>query len=81
MRIVLRKERKLHTIDDPIPVQPAEDAPLAQHQAYKKLSDEAEDVACLMLATISQELQTQLEKMVAKDMIEHLKGRFEGNRR
>ena len=34
LRIVLRQEHKLHVIDNPIPVQPAEDAPLAQHQAY-----------------------------------------------
>ena len=34
-----------------------------------------------MLATMSAELQMQLDKMVAKDMIEHLKVRYEGNQR
>ena len=41
LRIVLRQEHKLHVIDDPIPVEPAEGATLAQHTAYQKLCDEA----------------------------------------
>ena len=81
LRIVLRQEHKLHVIDDPIPVKPAEDATLTQITAYQKLCDEAEDIACLMLATMSPELQMQLDKMVAKEMVEHLKSRYEGSQR
>ena len=32
-----------------------------------------------MLATMSPELQMQLDKMVAKKMVEHLKSRYEGS--
>lgn len=81
LRIVLRQERKLHILDDPVPEQPADEAPLAQISAYKKYCDEAEDVACLMLATMSPELQETLQDKTASVMIEHLKTRFGGNKR
>ena len=81
LRIVLRQERKLHILDDPVPEQPADEAPLAQISAYKKHSDEAEDVACLMLATMSPELQETLQDKMASVMIKHLKTRFGGNKR
>ena len=81
LRIVLRQERKLHILDDPVPEQPADEAPLAQISAYKKYCDEAEDVACLMLATMSPELQETLQDKTASEMIEHLKTRFGGNKR
>ena len=81
LRIVLRQEHKLHVIDDPDPVEPGDDATVAQLTAYQKLCNEHEDVACLMLATMSPELQQQLDKMTAKDMMVHLMSRYQGNQR
>ena len=80
MRIVLRQKRKLHILDDLVPDEPAGNAPEAQINAYKKYCDEAEDVACLMLAAMSSELQEHLQDNVASEMIEHLKVRFRGNK-
>ena len=81
LRIVLRQERRLRVIDDPILVETAEKATKDEGNAYQKYCDESEDVAYLMLATMSHELQMQLDGMVAKDMIEHLKLRYEGSQR
>ena len=72
LRIVLRQERKLHAIEVPHPQPLPTGATLAQQTAYQRHVDDATDVSCLMLATMSPELQKQHEKMNAYDMIEHL---------
>ena len=79
--IVLRQEHKLHILDDPVPIEPGDDATVDQMTAYQKKCDDHEDVACLMLACMSPELQMQLDKMTAQDMMEHLKDRYQGNQR
>lgn len=78
LRIVLRKERKTHILEEPLHTALADTAPRAEQNAYKKRADDANDVSCLMLATMSSELKKQHENMDAYDMIEHLKSMFEG---
>ena len=68
-------------MDDPVPVEPGDDATVNQMTAYQKKCDDHEDVACLMLACMSPELQMQLDKMTAQDMMGHLKERYQGNQR
>ena len=48
LRLVLRQERKIHVIENPSPV-----APAALRNAYHRHMDDATDVTCLMLATMS----------------------------
>ena len=55
LRIVLRKKCKSHDIEIP-PVHPGDNATRAQLNAYQKHIDDATDVTCVMLATMSAEL-------------------------
>ena len=77
LRIVLKQERKAYVLEQPIPNEPAATAPRAERDAHKRHSDDALDVACLMLITMESELQKQHENMGAFDMIEHLKMLFQ----
>ncbi|KAK8574686.1 hypothetical protein V6N12_062375 [Hibiscus sabdariffa] len=53
-------------------------APRADKDKFKKQIDDMLDVGCLMLATITLELQKQHEDMVAYEMIHNLKEIYEG---
>lgn len=73
LRIVLKQERKMYVLEEPLPEEPDATASRAEKDAYKKHKNDALDVACVMLATMTSELQKQHEEMEAFDMIEHLK--------
>ena len=73
LRIVLKQERKLYVLDEPLPEEPVDNAPKAENNAYEKHHNDSIDVACLMLATMSSELQKDLENMEAYHMIFNLK--------
>ena len=77
LRIVLKQERKLYVLDEPLPEEPADNAPRAEKNAYEKHHNDSIDVACLMLATMSSKLQKDLENMEAYDMIFNLKEMFQ----
>ena len=77
LRIVLKQERKLYVLDEPLPEEPADNVPRAEKNAYEKHHNDSIDVACLMLATMSSELQKDLENMEAYDMIFNLKEMFQ----
>ena len=77
MRIVLKQERKLYVLDEPLPEEPADNAPRAEKNAYEKHHNDSIDVACLMLATMSSELQKDLENMEAYNMIFNFKEMFQ----
>ncbi|KAK8675042.1 hypothetical protein V6N13_033115 [Hibiscus sabdariffa] len=78
LRIVLKQERKEHVIEKPVPKDPGADAPTADKDIFKKYMDDMVDVGCLMLATMTLELQKQHEDMVAYEMIQNLKEIYEG---
>ena len=63
VRIVLTQERKLYVLENPIPEQPAANAPRAQRDAYEKHQSDSMDVVCLMLVTMVPEIQKNLENM------------------
>ena len=77
LRIVLRQERKEYILDQPIPKEPAANAPRAQKDAYNKHLNDSVDVTCLMLGCMESELQKQLMEMEAYTMIGHLKEMFQ----
>ncbi len=56
LRIVLHQEKKLYVLEQPHPSPLPENATRAERDAYRKHLDDATDVACLMLATMSSEL-------------------------
>ncbi|KAK8655978.1 hypothetical protein V6N13_108540 [Hibiscus sabdariffa] len=78
LRIVLKQERKEYVIEEPVPDEPAANAPRADKDKFKKHMDDMVDVGCLMLATMDSELQKQHENMVAYEMIQNLKEIYEG---
>ncbi|KAL4388257.1 hypothetical protein GQ457_09G020580 [Hibiscus cannabinus] len=81
MRMVLNYERKEYVIEEPVPNDPCANAPRADKDKFKKYMDDMVDVRCLMLATITPELQKQHEDMVAYEMIQNLKEIYEGQAR
>ncbi|KAK8564604.1 hypothetical protein V6N12_058187 [Hibiscus sabdariffa] len=81
LRIVLKEERKEYVIEEPVPNEPAANAPRADKQKFKKHMDDMLDVSCLMLATMTSELQKQHEDMGAYEIIQNLKAIYEGQAR
>ena len=77
LRIVLKQERKLYVLDEPRPEEPANNALRDEKNSYEKHHNDYIDVACLMLATMSSELQKDLENMEAYNMIFYLKEMFQ----
>ncbi|KAK8594308.1 hypothetical protein V6N13_126117 [Hibiscus sabdariffa] len=81
LRIVLKQERKEYVIEEDVPIDPGADASTADKDKYKKHMDDMLDVGCLMLATMTPELQKQHEDMVAYEMIQNVKNIYEGQAR
>ncbi|KAK8554244.1 hypothetical protein V6N13_073172 [Hibiscus sabdariffa] len=80
LRIVLKHERKEYVIEEPVLDEPT-NASRTDKDKFKKHMDDMLDVSCLMLATMSPELQKQHEDMNAYDMIQNLKEIYEGQAR
>ena len=57
LRIVLKQERKEYILDQPVPDEPAANAPKAQKDAYSKHLNDSIDVTCLMLGRMDSNLQ------------------------
>ncbi|KAK8694405.1 hypothetical protein V6N13_071958 [Hibiscus sabdariffa] len=81
LRIVLKQERKEYVIEEAVPNDPGPNAPRAVKDKFKKHMDDMLDVGCLMLATMTPELQKQHEDMVAYEMIQNPKEIYEGQAR
>ncbi|KAJ9556104.1 hypothetical protein OSB04_010718 [Centaurea solstitialis] len=77
LMIVLRHERKWYVLEEPLGEAPPANAPAAARNAHKKHSDDLLDVACLMLATMSPDLQAGLINTNAYDMIRQLRDMFQ----
>ncbi|KAJ9552451.1 hypothetical protein OSB04_016496, partial [Centaurea solstitialis] len=77
LMIVLRHERKWYVLEEPLPEAPPANAPAATRNAHKKHTDDLLDVGCLMLATMSPDLQAGLMNTNAYDMIRQLRDMFQ----
>ncbi|KAL4362102.1 hypothetical protein GQ457_04G019440 [Hibiscus cannabinus] len=77
----LKQERKEYVIEEAVPNEPGPNAPRADKDKIKKHMDDMLGVGCLMLATMTPELQKQHEDMVAYEMIQNLKEIYEGQAR
>ncbi|KAJ9544943.1 hypothetical protein OSB04_024650 [Centaurea solstitialis] len=77
LMIVLRHERKWYVLEEPLPEAPPANAPAATRNAHKKHTDDLLDVGCLMLATMSPDLQAGLMNTSAYDMIRQLRDMFQ----
>ncbi|KAJ9539238.1 hypothetical protein OSB04_031971 [Centaurea solstitialis] len=77
LMIVLRHERKWYVLEEPLGEAPPANASAAVRNAHKKHFDDLLDVGCLMLATMSSDLQTGLINTNAYDMIRQLRDMFQ----
>ncbi|KAJ9544330.1 hypothetical protein OSB04_024037 [Centaurea solstitialis] len=77
LMIVLRHERKWYVLEKPLGEAPPANATAAVRNAHKKHSDDLLDVGCLMLATMSPDLQTGLINTNAYDMVCQLRDMFQ----
>jgi hypothetical protein len=77
LRIVLRQEKKDYVLEQHYPDDLPDGASAADRRAYEKHCNDSLYVSCLMLATMSPDLQKQYEHTDAHSMIEGLRGMFE----
>ena len=77
LRIVLKAEQKFYHLEEALPEAPPTTASATVRNAYTRRSNEQQEVACLMLASMIPELQKNLENLAAFDMLRELKVMFE----
>nr|GEV55457.1 zinc finger, CCHC-type [Tanacetum cinerariifolium] len=78
LRIVLRYEKKIKFVERPIgPTPDPETADPDTIDKYYETVNLEQEVACLMLSSMSPDLQRTLEKYNAYDMLKELKTMFE----
>ncbi|VFQ77268.1 unnamed protein product [Cuscuta campestris] len=73
LKIVLECEKNLFVLTSEPPKAPEANARAAEITSYKKYEDDARDARCLMLATMTQELQRLHKDMEAHPMMTRLK--------
>ena len=75
------KRKKEYVLELPYPDDLSENGSAGQKREYDKHTNDALDVGCLMLATMSSELQKQYENTGAHNMIVGIHGMFESQAR
>jgi hypothetical protein len=81
VKIVLRQEKMEYVLEQAYPNDLPDNANDAERRAYEKHYNDSLDVSCLMLATMSPDLQKQYEHVDAYTMIEGLCGMFQNQAR
>ena len=76
LRIALRYEDKKYLLDEDLPILNDDASPEAEAE-YNKQDTESRKVACLMLASMSPELQKSFENMGAFEINEQLREMFQ----
>ncbi|XP_074574077.1 uncharacterized protein LOC141830571 [Curcuma longa] len=77
LRIVLKTEKLAYVLDDLLPTSLADDATDDQKLAYQKHLADSELASCIMLASMSPDLQKQHEHMDAYTIVFHLRELFD----
>jgi hypothetical protein len=77
VRIVLKQEKMLYVLENLIPNVPTEDAKEEVTNEHQHHVDDDKYIACVILASISLELQRQHANMDAHTIIMHLKELFD----
>lgn len=81
LRIILKQEKKEYVLEKPVPEKPKADTDgkisAAEQAIYDKHVNDDLDVTCLMLTIMNSELQKQLEKLSAYDIIGQLRELFQ----
>ena len=77
LRIVLRHKKKEHVLTQPVPKEPHNKVSQADKDKYTKFIDDELDVSCLMVATMSPDLQKRFETRGAYEVMDTLKNMFQ----
>ncbi|GJZ03743.1 retrotransposon protein, putative, ty1-copia subclass, partial [Tanacetum coccineum] len=77
LKMVLRVEKKMYVIEQPIPPAPAADSAANVLAEWNAVCDAQNEVACLMLGSMTPELHRQFEKYSPYEMLQKLKSMFE----
>jgi hypothetical protein len=77
LRIILRQEKIEYVLTEPYPDDLPVGSTTTDHRAHEKRCDDAFNVSCLMLATMSPDLQKQYQHVHAYTMIQVLHGMFD----
>ncbi|GKE14561.1 hypothetical protein Tco_1422138 [Tanacetum coccineum] len=71
--LVLRVEKKMYVIEQPLPAAPAADSQAHVLSQWNAVYDAYNEVACLILGSMTPELHRQFENSSPYDMIKELK--------
>ncbi|GJS64597.1 retrotransposon protein, putative, ty1-copia subclass [Tanacetum coccineum] len=77
LKLVLRVEKKMFVIEQPLPAAPVVDSAANVLLERNAVYDAYNEVACLILNSMTHELHRQFEKSLPYDMIKELKAMFE----
>ncbi|GJY26778.1 retrotransposon protein, putative, ty1-copia subclass, partial [Tanacetum coccineum] len=77
LRIVLKNEQKLHHLEEALPEAPPATATAAVRNAYTLRVAEQQEVACLMLVSMTPKIQKNLEDRPAFRILQELKTIFQ----
>ncbi|GKE54552.1 hypothetical protein Tco_1489708 [Tanacetum coccineum] len=77
LKLVLRVEKKMFVIEQPLPAAPAADSEAQVLSQWNVVYDAYNEVACLILGNMTLELHRQFENSSPNDMIKELKSMFE----
>ncbi|XP_042467364.1 uncharacterized protein LOC122050537 [Zingiber officinale] len=81
LKIVLRHERKIYVLKDEPLKEPTPDASEEDQSYYSQYMEDALDVQCIILSSMSPELQRQHENMSAREIDQHLRKLFQESAR
>jgi hypothetical protein len=81
LRIILRQEKTEYVLSESYPEDLPAGSSATDHRAREKSYDDVLNVICLMLSTMSPDLQKQYEHVDAYTMIQGLRGMFENQAR
>ncbi|VFQ66164.1 unnamed protein product [Cuscuta campestris] len=78
LRIVLDYERELYILETDPPKTPAANARASELTSFKKYEDDARDVKCIIMASMTAELQRLHADMEVRPMIQRLRDLYQG---
>ncbi|GKE96793.1 hypothetical protein Tco_1581648, partial [Tanacetum coccineum] len=77
LRIVLRNEQKLYHLEEALPEAPPATATDVVHNAYTRRVAEQQEIACLMLVSMTLEIQKNLKDRTTFKILQELKTMFQ----
>nr|GEX71968.1 zinc finger, CCHC-type [Tanacetum cinerariifolium] len=77
LQLVLRVEKKMYVIEQPLPVAPAGDSEANVLAEWNAFYDAYNEVTCVMLSSMTPEIHRQFENYSLYEMLQELKSMFE----